>query len=99
MGKYGIAKGYGYFQNIQAGVCPITLDGSGDGNTSVPFSRMFKNIPAVIATAQTSDNTVTLVASGVSRTGFVLEADGSEHTSVPIYIGWVAIDDTRPSKN
>ena len=99
MGKYGISKGYGYFQNMQAGLATIITNSSGDDTTAITFTRKFKNTPIVIATAQTSDDTVTLCASNVSNTGFTLEADGSALTAKTVYIGWMAIDDTRPSQN
>ena len=99
MGKYGLSKGYGYFQNIQGGRATVITDSTGDESTAITFTRKFKNTPVVIATAQTSDDTITLVATGVSRTGFTLEADGAATTAKTFYVGWIAYDDTRPSKN
>lgn len=99
MGKYGISKGYGYFQNIQSGKATLITDSNGDDSTAITFTRKFKNVPVVIATAQTSDDTITLVASGVTHTGFTLEADGAACTAKTVYVGWIAIDDTKPSQN
>jgi hypothetical protein len=99
MGKYGISKGYGYFQNIQSGTATIITGSTGDDSTAITFTRKFKNTPVVLATAQTSDDTITLVATLVTPSGFTLEADGSQNTAKTLYIGWMAIDDTRPSKN
>ena len=98
MGKYGISKGYGYFQNIQSGKATLVLDSNGDESTAITFTRKFKNVPVVVTTAQTSDDTITLVATGVTETGFTIEADGAALTAKTVYVGWIAMDGTRPSK-
>jgi hypothetical protein len=99
MGKYGLSKGYGYFQNIQGGRATVITDSNGDESTTITFTRNFKNTPVIIATAQTSDDTITLCVTNPSKSGFTLEADGSALTAKTFYVGWIAYDDTRPSKN
>ena len=98
MGKYGLKSGYGYFQNIQGGRATITTDGSGDGSTSITFARKFKKVPAIVCTAQTSDDTITFCVTGPSTSGFTMEFDGAATTSSTFYASWMAMDDTRPSK-
>ena len=98
MGKYGLKSGYGYFQNIQGGRAYITTDSSGDGSTSVTFARNFKNVPSVVCTAQTSDDTITFCTTSPSVSGFTMEFDGAATTASSFYASWVAIDDKRHSQ-
>lgn len=99
MGKYGIAKGYGYFQNHQAGRATLTTDSNGDGSTSIVFTRKFKNIPSIVCTSSTSDDTIVLCTTANTTAGFTIEADAASVTGDTFTISWQAVDDTRPSKN
>lgn len=92
MGKWGLHSGYGKFQNIQCGNVDITLDGSGDGTTSVTFPHPMKTTPTVVMTVQESDTTGTCSATSVSTSGFTAKIDGSSITGDDATIGWVAMD-------
>lgn len=100
MGKFGVRGGQLHTQNLQAGAEPLGLDSSGDGETSVVFNRSFKNVPHVVLTSNTaaSNETVTLIAKSITKSGFTLRADGgvttSGATTSSVSVAWIAFDDT-----
>ena len=98
MGKYGLKSGYGNFQNIQAGRAYITTDSSGDGSTDITFATKMKNVPSIVCTAQTSDDTITFCTTDPSVSGFTMEYDGAATTGSSFYASWVAMDDTKTSQ-
>lgn len=93
MGRFGFHSGYMKAQNVQAGTASVTLDSNGDGTQAITFKRKFKNIPIVMVTAQTSDDTLTTNASLITKTGFTIHADGGAITGTSVTVGYFARDD------
>lgn len=83
-----------YAVNLQGGRATVTLDGSGDGTTSVVFKHTMKNIPDVVLTGQTGLTTGVLSVTNPTQLGFTLKADGLSTTSATVPISYIAFDDT-----
>lgn len=84
MGDAGEHKGGLYGRNLKAG--SITLTGGSD--TSFDFDRPMKNVPEVVATAQSDAN---VYVAAKSQTGFTLGTEASTDTDV----SFIAFNDDR----
>jgi len=93
MGRASFKAGGVFAQNLQAGSVTITLDGNGDGTSSVVFSKPMKSTPVVQLTA--AEKMVTGVISLVSTTatGFEAAIDGTDLTG-SIVVNYLAMDDS-----
>jgi len=90
MGRAGFVSGAVYAQNVQAGIVPVTLGGTGTDTATVVFKKRFQKIPAIVlgSNAVTSQN-----SSAVTLSGFTLNIRSSSLTST-VDISYVAVDDT-----
>jgi len=84
MGDANFSKGGVHARNLRAGEVTLT----GGANTSISFDRSMKNVPEVVATAQ-SDADVYVVSK--SENGFTLGSAASSDVDV----SFIAFNDDR----
>jgi hypothetical protein len=95
--RFGYRSGNVHARNIQTGRATVTLDGSGDGDTSVTFKHAFDSTPSIIMTPE-SDTAITtgvFQVSSADTSGFVMHVDGCSITTDDITMNWAAVRNTE----
>ena len=91
--RYGYHSGNVHARNIQTGRGTVTLDGSGDGDTTVSFNNNFDATPSIVLTPE-STTAITaglFQVSSADNSGFTIHVDKCSIITNDITMNWAAI--------